>query len=1300
MAEAAKTAMSFKEVCNLLKDGSDEAVVDAVDRLLGLGVVLSPIVAGPPALPLLALIGPKNELIKVAKSALKKRDSSFLERCGRMAAAYTLSVYSAFFMALDEALPHIAEMLDLSGSEKISLAHQGDDPEGANHTETKFPLPTAAGLDNDDRRLRANLYTSMSKALLKFASGLEAWDELAPHERITLTSQIEGLPKQAEEAFWGQYVSLSAEFPEFAAWVRVKDQARLEEKFDAVRQHLTAAQVLLTRSHEDLDIGLNRLGELIASLAQFDASEASKLVADNLHTRYENAISDPVIRDDDRDETSDVVYPSKQDAFVPQSFRFLRYERAKHALESENLWASQTKTHDISQFIVQYLQSPYSLEAPMLILGQPGSGKSLLTQMLAARLKPPYYFPVRIELRDINPEDSIQIQIEKQIKDKIGRDVDWVRFSEGLAPNPPLVILDGFDELLQSNGRVFSNYLEKVQTFQIRELELNRPVRVIVTSRLTLIDRARVPNGAIVMRLLEFDLERQHQWINTWNRTNASYFEANQVQPFALPTQEKLQPLAVQPLLLLMLALYDSQGNALSQFTDLDQTALYYNLLHRFIEREKTKGKDADVFAALDAKERAFIIESEFEKLGITAMGMFCRESVHITRPELERDLAFFNARKSAPQDESLVPLAESDIVLGGFFFIHEASSQQHDADRSSAAFEFLHNTFGEFLTADFTLRLLSRKISTIAALKQSPQLSALLMSELTSIPDELVACLSHTSLHSRPVILAMIREWAQNSDNGSSVRLDETFLECLNEFVASILHQFTDGTELPRVVDSSDFGDLPAMGRIALLTLNLVLLRAVLDRAGIEFPTVEASGKGSSSWTRLTSLWRGWFTAEELASMNAVIASVTTPEAVVVRAKDVFQADPTRTRLELIMSAAQVLADDALTGLAQLVAFETWPIESELLESADRRLRMTGIELPVLFAVRKSWSGRFDDEMLSALLARHPDDRIGPPISTVTSHALLDFARRSLNGEMKVRPHLGTSQLRHLSWESDTALRALLELNSEVEPRFVPYATEFITDQTPSSIVASKLIDTVLAFLVENKYLRGVAPLLEALEPVLSQLSFPAVLSVAVLADRFGYADICDACLKHVEEITDSGLVVFGAAPLKILVSFARLLEAQDQRGVVVKCRRAFVAFVTSLAMATYDAEDMVREGPPRPLAEAALRLMGAVEYQRSILRRVVRVDLYAVTAEEFSRLAELFYRRDDKESALALLESMEMSKSRNRGGHRTTSRKLRRKNSTEESVRDLLNGWNGVLGEARDHSYLDWLVGLASRA
>jgi hypothetical protein len=112
MADRALTEISLKDVRKLIEDKNiGEDVADTVGTILGLILALAPAVAGPVALPLWALIEPKNELIEAVKSAARKisrsKPSDYLDRAERMAAANCLLVYVAFFDAVRQQWPSI-----------------------------------------------------------------------------------------------------------------------------------------------------------------------------------------------------------------------------------------------------------------------------------------------------------------------------------------------------------------------------------------------------------------------------------------------------------------------------------------------------------------------------------------------------------------------------------------------------------------------------------------------------------------------------------------------------------------------------------------------------------------------------------------------------------------------------------------------------------------------------------------------------------------------------------------------------------------------------------------------------------------------------------------------------------------------------------------------------------------------------------------------------------------------------------------------------------------------------------------
>ena len=618
-----------------------------------------------------------------------------------------------------------------------------------------------------------------------------------------------------------------------------------------------------------------------------------------MHRYYSAHISRPIIDDtyDAGTLGATLSYPHKVDIFVPQAYKTIRYAGRDMHLEHEKQW--QVPVHDeLGPFLVRYLQSAYSVQTPLLILGHPGSGKSLLTEIIAARLAHPAYTTVRVELRDIDPDIELQAQIEEQIFKDTGRTINWANFADTLRANPPLVILDGYDELLQSSGKVFADYLDRVRRFQEREELYGRPVRVLVTSRITLIDKARIPLGTTVVRLLEFDQKRRQTWADIWNRHNEPYFHRSGVRKFELPQtpknvklreqQSRLLQLAEQPLLLLMLALYDSSGNQLNKQSDIDQTVLYNSLLTRFIERERGKGDDGSEFAALDDAERAAQLDADMQRLGVAAIGMFNRQAVHIRREELNSDISYFDLEREIPT-ASGTRLTQADLLLGSFFFVHESKSAAADAaDRGlgPAAFEFLHNTFGEFLAADCILRWVLAETQTVHTLRREPTLQAVLQQELETLNEPWFACLIHTSLHTRPVILTMLREWATHRI-ALADRSRPEVLAALDLIVSAQLKNILTGHTPPNLLPrgrETPYSPLPLLGHLAIYSLNLVMLRTVLAEDGYRLREQDLAGEHVEcrAWDRLVQLWRSWFPLENLTGVAAILDAGRTHDGVV----------------------------------------------------------------------------------------------------------------------------------------------------------------------------------------------------------------------------------------------------------------------------------------------------------------------------------------------------------------------------------------------------------------------------------
>jgi len=968
--------ISFREVRALAANEKwEKRWLNRLSKFLGAAILLTPASLVVSLTDAYSILQPKDELIKLGQALVeqfsKPRAGDFIAQRRRMTAAYCLMTYTAFFAALEE----VALDLDLTDGERQSIAQDASaaEPSADQDYFTLIEISHPAMSPAAEKAARIKLYHGMAEAYLRFVRGLKKWEEMPAGERNQKKAAIQrDLPEKAAEVFEAQYLELILKYPDFDRWA-VHYELTKSRDLSGDQISKVAEQVrLVGQAVHEVDVGLRHLHQFVAAGRPTAGGGLPSLVANSLRRVYADRILQPVIADQPAAPTA-LSYPKKCDIYVPQSFQTIRYldpgmelgneDNPKIELEQERTWDGVDIGQDIGAFTLRYLDSAYSIEAPLLVLGQPGAGKSLYTEMVAARFASPRYHPIRIELRDINADADLQEQIEGQILHDTGRRVNWVDISYEWRDNPPVVILDGYDELLQASGRVFSGYLKRVQEFQHREALHDRPVRVIVTSRITLVDKTLVPSGTTVVRLQDFDQVLRGRWIAIWNEANRAYFARTRVRPFDLDPApgSSLAELAGQPLLLLMLAIYDSEANQLGN-ANLDRTLLYYRLLVRFIEREHAKGKAAaDEFLALTPAERRALVESDLERLGVAALGMFNRRGLYIQGDELSKDLEYFGlARQAAGQHPTKSTQAE--ILFGSFFFLRRSQTASAPAGAGTAltAFDFLHNTFGEFLTADFIVRKVLAVTQLIRGLGDDTSDHAAREAQLAQ-PDDWLVYLVHTSLHTRPGVYSMMREWlahrlqmAGRPPDGFEEDLARVTMRQLREVLAG-----NAATAVSRHVERSPYGNFSPLGHLAVYSLNLVLLRLALTRDDVvvDEESLVAPLAGSRPWDRLISLWRSWFSLESLTGLRSALQARRGPETIVLSLPRRALAKGAGL-LEDTYNVADSLADDLVYGLAAPHVLDVSGVNRGHLPSDEARLSACGTDLSSLFAVRMVGDG------------------------------------------------------------------------------------------------------------------------------------------------------------------------------------------------------------------------------------------------------------------------------------------------------------------------------------------------------
>jgi NACHT conflict system protein len=972
--------LTFDDVCQFIKEDQPD-LIDQADTLLGFLLIISPLVFLPSTAlvtPALGLLGVKNELTKLGKYVYSKltgkKHGNNLTKARRMEIAYGLICFTAFFEEADAALVGVKESLGVDSYQRLVLAQvksrfkktgsRQDLKESLDQGFQKYPVSLPHPLLSFEVycEQQLTLLKGLSSGLLSFVQELPPWNKLANPEQWQIIQTIDELPERALNNFRLQYVELAMKYEEFYVWANLHEHKETRAHVAQMSNYLQKQIELQEITSDLVDVGFGRLHKVIKALPKEARAAKANRVLEELARRYRHEIDKPIIgkTESTDDQEQKLIFPANADIFIPQSFKLILYQ-GKQRLEDESTWQSLESRNDLGSVLLKYLSSPYSASTPLIILGHPGSGKSLLSKMLAARFFSPLYTPFLVNLRDIEADNDIVLQIEEQIRVD-AREASWASLSDQLSQHPPLVILDGYDELLQASGKVFSGYLMKVQKFQESEQAIRQRVRCIVTSRITLIDKAQVPRNSVIIRLEEFDEGKKEKWTSIWNGANNRYFSENQTQPFKVPSRNlKISSLASQPLLLLMLALYDSDGNRLHKEGNLDQTILYHSLIHRFVKRERMKSVE---FRALKTKELESEIDKDIERLGVAAIGMFNRRSLQIRSSQLNDDLAFFRLEKEIPESSGR-KLSQADAVLGSFFFVYRSKSsyraEPSQEYETESAFEFLHNTFGEFLTADFILRRLFAETQSLFKLRHDSDLLSELDRKLND-PNGFSASwftsLMYTPLYTRPVVLEMLSEWLTHKLTAFK-GTKANFLEEFDLVISNQINRLLNTTSFPTWMiegGKTPFGNLPVIAYVAIYTVNLVTIRTIFsdEEYCFEDNARQSHDERAEIWTRLTHLWRSWFSIESLGGITAVMTGRRDKQKVLLRRRKSFALPPRTDRLDSILNISLAVGDETTAGIVGLALFDPYGVNTMDLFEVEHKLNAERLDLTLEIALRK----------------------------------------------------------------------------------------------------------------------------------------------------------------------------------------------------------------------------------------------------------------------------------------------------------------------------------------------------------
>ncbi len=809
-----RRALGYRDAVVLL--GGDPPALAALDRALA--GTLS-IATGGVSGAVLDVFDAQGRVIRLGRDLLlnfrdRVRGTGRTDRIRRLEAAHAVIVVTAYFECLATAsLPFSTAEMNIGRSGQEALA-SGDTAarEFLDALVAAPPRPTPLlPYERFPESLEA-WYRQLSSRLAAFARGLDAWNVLDDAGRATAEHVLgDVLCKAAVSRYQELFAQLALEVPEFRFWTgQIEHQA--------------------TRS--DVRKALAGIETLLASLPSGGSAAES---VTGLCSAYRAVLARPILTEGET--PTGVRLPTLVEGYLDPDFRAAPVAGGELPSD-EGWWAEFPVRSDLTEYLVGILTSPEGTTAPLMVLGQPGAGKSVLTKVLAARLPAADFVPVRVALREVPADAEIQDQLEYAIRAVTGQRTEWPALARAANGATPVVLLDGFDELLQATGVSQSDYLLKVARFQQREADQGRPVVAIVTSRIAVADRVRYPEGTVALRLEPFRDDQARSWISIWNRHNENHLRSRGLQPLPASIVAARQVLAREPLLLLMLALYDADANALQGGAGsqvLDETRLYEELLTSFAAREIAKSH-----IATSAEEMTAHIEQELQRLALIAFGMTNRHRQWVTEAELDNDITALQGRRPGTSGGFRAPLTPAGIAVGRFFFVQRAQAIR-DGTRLQT-YEFLHATFSEYLAARLTVQL------AVDLLARRPVLT---IGHAPADDDLLYALLSYAPLSSRQMLRHVRGICARQIAGTAQRQLSELLVSVLTDSRARTEHRYPGYEPAP----------LPTAARHGIYSANLVLLILSLTPSVPASRLFPHSPDPAGAWHRQALLWRSSLT-------------------------------------------------------------------------------------------------------------------------------------------------------------------------------------------------------------------------------------------------------------------------------------------------------------------------------------------------------------------------------------------------------------------------------------------------------
>lgn len=265
----------FEDIQKYLKKDADIGcdVLDAFESLSDAAIIFSPLILGPQFLPLIELLDVKDRLFNLGRKVYdyiaQKIEIDYIDRVEQIRAAYALICYTAYFDALQDALPKdVRKKLKLKFEKKKELIEKS--------TDTLNIVPTIADIHcnvfhadhitsfSDIKKQLINVYEHVTHGLIKMLRESSIFDEEKEKGKQAveqLKATLEDIPEKALGIYEAQYLKLADQFNDFALFAQLQNFEGVQLAIEKNKNALD----LLVNITDKIDVGLNNLNNIINS---------------------------------------------------------------------------------------------------------------------------------------------------------------------------------------------------------------------------------------------------------------------------------------------------------------------------------------------------------------------------------------------------------------------------------------------------------------------------------------------------------------------------------------------------------------------------------------------------------------------------------------------------------------------------------------------------------------------------------------------------------------------------------------------------------------------------------------------------------------------------------------------------------------------------------------------------------------------------------------------------------------------------------------------------------------------------